>query len=477
MQKKFVSNLLLMVLLNLLVKPIAIFGVDAAVQNRVGAEEYGIYFALLNFSFLFNIFLDFGLNNYTTKHVSQYPNLALKYLGKVMGFRFLLFFLYAIITFGIGLLLDYDQRELSLLSIFVINQFIVTIISYIRGHLGGFMLFRSEAIIGVLDRFLLIVFCFYALYYQQNSNITIEWFVWMQLICYSITLVVGFILLFRKIGMPKISFNPKVSMVIIRNSFPYALLILLMMVYTRTDSVMLEQMHEHGEKEAGIYAQGFRLINALFLFAMLFSNLLFPMFSRMIGKKEDVVPLLRLSSKLLIGGATGLAILVYFNSEFILKLIYTHNVYHSSEPFKLLMISFIGMCISIVYGTLLTAAGNLRMLNVVSLVGIFINVGLNLWLIPLNGAYGAAMATVITQLLVSIVQFIYVHRIYKMSILNSQLYFFPAYIITYCILCFFLPAHTIGILLLLSLMIPVGMILFQLIDINGLKGILKQADK
>ena len=38
MQKKFISNLALMVLLNLLVKPIAIFGIDAAVQNRVATE-------------------------------------------------------------------------------------------------------------------------------------------------------------------------------------------------------------------------------------------------------------------------------------------------------------------------------------------------------------------------------------------------------------------------------------------------------
>ena len=54
-----------MVVLNLLVKPIAIFGIDAEVQDRVGTEDYGLYFALLNFSFLFNILLDFGINNFT----------------------------------------------------------------------------------------------------------------------------------------------------------------------------------------------------------------------------------------------------------------------------------------------------------------------------------------------------------------------------------------------------------------------------
>ena len=50
MQKKFISNLAFLVILNFLVKPIAIFGIDATVQNQVGADSYGIYFSLLNFS-------------------------------------------------------------------------------------------------------------------------------------------------------------------------------------------------------------------------------------------------------------------------------------------------------------------------------------------------------------------------------------------------------------------------------------------
>ena len=95
-----------MVLLNLLVKPIAIFGIDAAVQNRVPAEDYGIYFSLLNFSFLFNILLDLGINNFTTKNVAQYPEMASKYLGKVLGFRFILFILYAVVTYTVALVLN-----------------------------------------------------------------------------------------------------------------------------------------------------------------------------------------------------------------------------------------------------------------------------------------------------------------------------------------------------------------------------------
>jgi len=112
MQKKFFSNLVLIIVLNLLVKPFAIFGIDATVQNRVGADDYGLYFALLNLTFLFNIVTDLGINNYTTKQVAQYPQVVSKYIGKIFSFRLILFVIYAILTLSIGIGIGYEVDAL-----------------------------------------------------------------------------------------------------------------------------------------------------------------------------------------------------------------------------------------------------------------------------------------------------------------------------------------------------------------------------
>ena len=69
MQKKFVTNLALLLFLNLLIKPFWILGIDRSVQNSVGAADYGMYFALFNFSFLLNIILDFGITNFNNKNI------------------------------------------------------------------------------------------------------------------------------------------------------------------------------------------------------------------------------------------------------------------------------------------------------------------------------------------------------------------------------------------------------------------------
>ena len=65
MKRTFISNLVLMLILNVVIKPVAIFGIDANVQNRVGTEDYGLYFSLLNLSYLLVIVMDLGINNYT----------------------------------------------------------------------------------------------------------------------------------------------------------------------------------------------------------------------------------------------------------------------------------------------------------------------------------------------------------------------------------------------------------------------------
>lgn len=478
MQKKFFSNLALMVFLNLLVKPVVIFGIDAEVQNLVGTEAYGIYFALLNFSILFNILLDFGINNFTTKNVAQSPNIASKYLGKILGFRFVLFLFYAVVSYSIAFVLGWNNYELYLLSFLVLNQFLITLIAYVRGHLGGLMLFKTEAFIGVLDGILVILFCGAILYLPVTETpFKIEWFIWIQTLCYTISLLVGLILLFTKIGVPKFKYRSVFSYAIIRKSFPYALLILLMMIYTRVDSVMVERLHPNGKMEAGYYAQGFRLLNALFMFAMLFSNMLFPMFSRMFKEKTDVIPLLSVSSKLLIGGSILIAIVTLFNSDYILGLVYDADIASSSATFQLLMFGFIGMCSTIIFGTLLTAKGDLLFLNIVAAAGIVVNVALNLYLIPLYGAKGAAIATISTQSAVSLIQFIYSLRVLKIDFSFVTTGQFLLFIASISVLCYFVRAESVLVFLTILILGFLSMILFRLIDLKAVTRILRKTEE
>ncbi len=447
MQGKFLSSLLLSLVLNILIKPISLFGIDAAVQNRVGATEYGLYFSLLNLSVLFNILIDLGINNYTIRTMAQDPLVATKHVGRIMVLRGLLFIVYASFTLGIAIFIGYRGYELQLMGVLIFNQLLIMFTAYARSYFSGLHYFKTDAFLSVLDRFLLIFICGFVLYSSIfPSDFQIEWYIWIQTICYVITLIVALVMLSRIITLNHFTFDKKFSFQVIKQSMPYAALILLMLLYTRSDSVILERMHENGRFEAGVYAQGFRLLDALYMFGMVFAGLLFPMFSRLLKQsKKDLIPLLQTSGNLLIGGCSVLIITLCFNAEMVLGWIYEHNVAYSAHSFRWLMLGFFGISLNFIFGTILSANGNFKTLNYLAGIAVIFNVGLNLLVAPIYGSTGIGITFFITQVGVAIAQLFLAKE-------KIGFQFIPKFMIVHLLL--------IMALVLIGLLIPSSELLF-----------------
>jgi O-antigen/teichoic acid export membrane protein len=185
---------------------------------------------------------------------------------------------------------------------------------------------------------------------------------------------------------------------------------------------MLERMLPDGKEQTGIYAQAFRILDALSMFGFLFAGLLLPMFSRMLKKKEPLGSLLQLSYTLIIVPAITVAIIAFFYGSEIMKIMYKEHVAASTNLFGLLMIGFVGISTTYIFGTLLTANGNLRQLNLMALSGVIINILLNIFLIPRYYALGSAIASMITQICTGFAQVILSQRLLKLKI-NYNLIF------------------------------------------------------
>jgi O-antigen/teichoic acid export membrane protein len=430
MQKKFLSNLVWMVFFNLLIKPYAIFGIDAEVQNRVGTEEYGLYFTLLNFSYLFNIFLDLGITNYNTRYVAQHPNLVKRYIGNILSLRLVLFVVYVVLSIGLAFVLGYNAKQFWFVYVLIFNQFLVSILLYFRSCFAGLLLFKWDIFLSILDRILLIGIISVLLYHPFfQGDFDIKWFALAQTASFLISVLVAVLLVFKRIGLPRLHWGKAFNVVILKKSFPYALLILLMMLYTRVDAMMIERLHVHGNKQVGIYAQAFRMLEASLMFIMLFTGLLFPLFSRILKDKTSIIPLLDTSSKLVVAFTTLMSFTSCLFAYFILDSIYLHDILYVVPTFQLLMLSLIPTAFIFVYGTLMTANGDLKRLNILSLIGLVLNVLLNFILIPKHGAFGAAFATFLTQLLIAIFYFSSVWKQFKLHFQGGELLRYSVYVL------------------------------------------------
>ncbi len=433
MQRKFVTNLALVLTLNLLIKPFWILGIDRMVQNAVGTVQYGYYYALFNFSFLLNIILDFGITNFNNKNISQNNHLLNKHFSSIVMLRLLLAGVFITITLIGGLIIGYTWIMMKMLIVLVINQVLISFILYLRSNLAGLHLFKTDSIISVLDRTIMIVICgFLLITHAFNDPTGIRWFIYAQTFAYLITAIITLVVVIDKARLKRFSWNWPFNLMILKKSYPYAILVLLMTFYNRIDTVMLERMLSNGAEQSGIYASAYRLLDATNMIAFLFAGLLLPMFARMIKLKHPVEQMVRLSFSLLVVPAIIVAIVSYFYRYDLMALLYknTTHIDESAVVFGILMFCFVPIASTYIFSTLLTANGSMKQLNIMASVGMLINITLNLILIPRHEVVGSAFSSLTTQTLTAIAQIVMVQHLFRFKINYPLLISLAAFIVS-----------------------------------------------
>jgi O-antigen/teichoic acid export membrane protein len=468
LKKKFVTNLILLLFLNILVKPFWVFGIDRTVQNVVGAADYGIYFSLFSFSILLNILLDFGMTNFNNREISRHPSAIKSMFSSMVGLKFVMAIFYALVCLAIGWIIGYDRQQFSLLWFLILNQFLASLILYFRSNISGLQLFRTDSLLSVLDKTLMIVICSMLLWGRATGgDFQIEWFVYAQTASYAIAALIAFILVYIRAGKFIALPEPRLFLTIIRNSYPFALLSILMAIYYRIDSVMLERMLPDGAVQAGIYAQAFRILDAFTMYAFLFASLLLPMFSRMIQQNKKVEDLTIFSLMLLLVPVIAVSlILVFYRLEF-MNVLYHEHAAESAEVLALLMLAHIFVSATYIFGTLLTAGGFLKELNITASVGLVMNVILNVILIPRHQAFGSALASLVTQVVILAIQVALVFRIFHFRLDANLLIRFGFFILFLC------AANWSSIFMDLPWWLEVGGIFFFTIGLAFLTGLVR----
>ncbi len=403
MTRLFLSNLFLVVALNLLVKPFYIFGIDRTVQNLVGPETYGTYFALFNLAYLLQIFNDFGIQNFNHSVFSKHHNLIPKYLPRILLVKLILALGFVSIVVGIGLVVGYRNSILPLLGVIAINQVLVSMVAFFRTNLSASGYYRIDSSLSVLDKLLMIILVGWVIWRADPElEFRIEWFVFAQTLSLLITLAVSWILARAKlkIKLSKLRLHIAFLIWVLKRSLPYAMVLLLMTFYTRIDGIMLERLLPDGAYEAGVYAASYRILDAVNMIGVLVAGLLLPMFAKLLAKKRSVAPLVNTGFSMLIAGSLMVSVVsIYYGIE-IISLLYTGANVYWGQVFQILMPSYLATSAGYVFGTLLTAHESIRQMNRIFLVGVVVNVLLNLLFIFWWKAWGAALATLITQSLV-----------------------------------------------------------------------------
>ena len=247
--KKFLTHLSWLMVLNLTIKPAYLLVVDAKIQDTLGPEAWGNFFPLLSLSVLLNILLDAGLANHTTRAIAQHPEGLRGHFRSGWKAKAVLLPIYLVALLATGYLLGYRGTSLQWLTWVGVNQALLSAVLFVRAGLQGAGEHVADAWVSIADRALLLIGLGALLIVSEGFEL--EWLLGGTTAALSCSLLIGWL---RVRGVK--SDSAAVSAPInawghFRESWPYALLFLLMMTYHRVDAIMLERMAPNGAVQAG----------------------------------------------------------------------------------------------------------------------------------------------------------------------------------------------------------------------------------
>lgn len=416
MQKKLLSGLFWVLLANLIVKPFWLLGVEVGVQNAVGNDMYGFYISIFNLSYILNILLDLGLTNFNTRNIAQHPQLISKHLPHILGVKLCLLGLYLLVAFTVGAMMGYGSREFRLLAWLCAAQALNSLILYLRSNFEGLLMFRWDSLFSVLDRLLMIVICGLLLWGPASGGFTIYSFVYAQVAAYACTALLALWVIGRKTGMQRLRWNWRFFAAVLKKSAPFALLVLLMASYNRIDPILLRSLSN--DAEAGVYAGAFRLLDALTMIAYLVSVPLLPVYARLSkdGNCTEIATITHLVFPAMMVFSVGAATSFSATADILMPLLYPGHADPYIPVFKILVFGIIPIGTTYIFGTLLTAGGHLKQLNLFAAVSLVLNVLVNIMLIPRFGATGSAWASMTAQCFIALAQLLLAARIFRLPL-------------------------------------------------------------
>lgn len=372
------------------------FFITMYTARYLGADGFGILSLALAFTGISVVFTDLGLGTLTTREVARDKTLTDKYVGNVGVIKLLLAFL----TFGLTVL----YCKLAGYSPQICNVIYLITVSIILNAFSGvfYAIFQAhekleyQSVSGVLNTIAMFVGTVLAIYYHLN----VVGFAFLYIISNAICLVYTLIVYNWKLSLPKIDIDLNFWKVTMITALPLSLVSIFSVIAFRIDTVMLSLIK--GTIAVGWYSASYRLMEVLLFLPGVFTTAIFPVFSSFYVSSRDSLKFsYQKSIKYLTIISLPIAVGTTFLSNEIIMLIYSNSFAPSIIILQILIWTIPITFLNYIFGSILPAMDKQTVLLKITFISMVSNVVLNLIFIPRFSYLGAAVVTVLTEMLIA----------------------------------------------------------------------------
>jgi len=370
------------------------------ITRSLGQEGFGEYTTVLAFLSLFVILADLGLHSLMTREISVETEGLSKIASNFFTLRVITSAFFLLFGFGVAFLFPYTVEVKFGIGIGALGFFFLSMHQLLLGVFQRHLAMHLAALAEIAGRGAQLLFVFLIYLYMRGETPHILLFSYLVVMSISSFIIFSLTFLFAqrytKIGL---RLDIPYWLKIVKTSWPIALSIVLTLIYFKIDTIFLSLMKPAAD--VGIYGAAYRVLEGLIFFPAMFAGILMPILSRdavsnhahfkeVFRKSMRVIAIFALP---LVGGGVVL-------SYSITNLIGGEDFIIAGAPMQALFIATGIIFFGNILGRAIIALNLQKKAMFAYLLGVVLNVILNLIFIPKYTYMGAAWSTVITEILV-----------------------------------------------------------------------------
>lgn len=348
-----------------------------------------LQFALAFFSYGL-ILTDPGLHLLGTREIAKDREKIREVLPAIVGLRFLLSLFTYIFILIFLLLFPIPKETKVLILLYFLSLFpLAFLLEWLFQGLEE-MEYVGISRISVFLVYLPFVFLF------VRSPQKIHWVPLFWLLGNMTASLLLFFVFWKRKGMNHLSLNPRHFLSLLRVSLPLGLAAIMVQIYLYFDTLLLGLLR--GDEAVGLYNAAYKLVFFILLLDRVFLETLFPLVTRYYQEShENLKRLLGRYAKTIITLVLPIGVGGNLIASPIMNLVYGSPYEGGVIAFQILIWVVSISAINSVYVIGLIGCGREKQYTFAITLGTFVNIFLNLLMIPIFGIVGAAITTLFSE--------------------------------------------------------------------------------
>ncbi len=419
--RKYFANTSWLMAERILRMVVALF-VSVYVARYLGPERFGLLSYANSFVSLFVALATLGLDGIVVRELVKSPERRNELLGTAFGLKIIGAVLMWLVILTAIPLTGNDTQTNTLIAIIafaaIFQAFNVIDFNY-QAEVKSKYVVHAQLVQLVISSIAKLVLIF--------IQTPLIWFAWVYCLD-AVVLAVGLAIVYlHNSGQIWIwQWRWQVARELLRDSWPLILSGMVISIYMKIDQVMIKEMLN--AEQVGLYAAAVRLSEAWYFIPMAISTSLFPAIISAKKQSEELYyQRLQKLYDLMVWVAIAIALPTTFLTPLIISLLYGNEFMDAANVLSIHIWAGIFVFLGVASGKWLVSENLLIISFYRTFVGVIINIFLNIVLIKYYGIYGAAIATLVSQMFAAYLFHLLYIKTRKTFWMQTKAFIFPKF--------------------------------------------------